>query len=316
MRGFFTILLMAQIFASCNKDEIIFIPNQTFEVNRDALIASITETPPVYSIVMNEDNQVFITPDSIIVDIPGQSLTDSEGHFVTGEIKMEFKEFSGKKSNFLNGPSDIENNSILNVSKLLYISFSKNDKSLQIVKNIDIYLPSPNQKQNFNIFKGVLSDNDITWLNTNSNSPPVQVDEWLFNYQGKDISIHGFKIQVSGNNNWYCVANRPENANIITKICLQTSSAYTLENTLVYWISDDNNSVLRLNSESTKSVFCTKNITIEQEKKGKIIMISDLGNERYFFGMTNAIINENPTEISLNPLPKSIKEIKEALNAL
>ena len=68
-------------------------------------------------------------------------------------------------------------------------------------------------------------------------------------------------------------------------------------------------------SEGNFSSFSIQNISLNQKLDAKIIIISHLGNEDYYFGMTNAVSDSN-VNVMIKPERKNIKDIKEVLNTL
>lgn len=315
MRSLILFFLVTFLIISCHKDEIVFIPDQTFSINSDELLSKLVETPQSFQIILNNTRNIFIASDNIIIDIPEQSLQDESGQVVTGEIKMQFKEFSHKKSNLLYGPSSIFHNKVLNYSKIFYIKFSQNGKTLQIIKPIDVYLPSQDNNLNYLIYNAKKIDETFVWSKMMGESENVRNESWNLSYHDAQLNVKGFKVSVSGASNWHCIASQPEQQTKVIDVCLNTPSAFSKNNSLVYLVINDSNSSIKLEADGDSSSFCVQNILTNQKLDAKLIVISHLGNENYYFGMTNAVLDSS-IDVAINPVKKNIKDIKEALNSL
>ncbi len=310
--SFFFIIFLT---VSCRKDEIVFIPDQTYTINSDELLSKLIETPDTYQILLKNSRNIFITPGNIIIDIPEQSLVDESGNIVSGDIKLQFKEFTNKKSNLLFTPSTIFENKILDCSKIFFIKFSQNGKELHPVKPIDIYLPSQDFKANYQAYSAIRSDNILVWKKMSSSSENVRNEAWNLSYEDAQWNVNGFKISISGTSNWFCIASQSDQFNKEINVCLNTSLPFSKNNSLVYLVCNTSTSCIKLVSEGNFSSFSIQNISLNQKLDAKIIIISHLGNEDYYFGMTNAVSDSN-VNVTIKPERKNIKDIKEVLNTL
>ena len=315
MKNIISLFFIIFLTVSCHKDEIVFIPDQTYAINNDELLSKLLEAPDTYQILLKDSRNIFISPANIIIDIPEQSLVDELGNIVSGEIKMQFKEFSDKKSNLLLSPSTIFENKMLDCSKIFFIKFSQNGKELHPAKSIDIYLPSQDYRSNYSAYHAIKSDNSLVWKKWSGESENIRNEDWILSYQDAHLNVNGFKLSISGLSNWFCIASLPDNSIKEINVCVNTSLPFNKNNTLVYLVSNDGKSGIKLGSDGNSSTFCIQNISINQKLDGKLLIISHLGNENYYFGMTNAVSDSN-VNVTLDPKNKNIKEIKEALNTL
>lgn len=315
MRSLILFFLVSFLSISCHKDEIVFIPDQTFSINSDELLSKLVETPQSFQIILNNTRNIFVASDNIIIDIPEQSIQDESGQVVTGEIKMQFKEFSHKKSNLLYGPSSIFQNKVLNYSKIFYIKFSQNGKTLQIVKPIDVYLPSLDNNLNYLMYNAKKIDETFVWSKVMGEFENVRNESWNLSFQDSQFNGKGFKVPVSGVTNWYSIASQPEQQSKVIDVCVNIPSSFSKNNSLVYLVINDSNSIIKLEADGDSSTFCVLNILTNQKLDAKLIVISHLGDENYYFGMTNAVLDSN-IDVAINPVKKNIKDIKEALNSL
>lgn len=309
------ILFFIFIFQSCRKDEIIFIPDQNIKINSESFLSLLTELPVSYKLNLNEDKNTLFAHDNIIIEFPYQSLSDDDGKIITGEVKLQFKEFSNKRSNLLYCPSTVYENKILDFSKMIYLKLSQNGKTLNIVKPIEIYLPASDLKQNYNLYTGLEFEQGISWVKQNGESEKFRSGKWDFVYQNEFLQLKGFKISVLGDANWHTVAKEVDSSGEPINICLRMSSTYNRNNSLAFLVIDGNNTVLKLESDGKSSAFCLSNIRFEKSVSVKIIIFSDFGNSNYYFGTANVVIDKN-TELTIIPDKKNIEEIKEALKSL
>lgn len=278
-------------------------------------MSQLTETPLSYKLNLNEDNTTLYAHDNIIIEFPPQSLSNDEGKIITGEIKLQFKEFSSKRSNLLSCPSTVYENKIFDFSKMIYLKLSQNGKTINIVKPIEIYLPASDLKQNNYLYTGLESETGINWKKQNGESESFKSGEWDFIYQNEFLKLKGFKISLIGDANWHTIAKEVELYGKPINICLSMPSTYNGNNSLAFLVIDGNNTVLKLETDGKSSTFCLGNIRFEKPVSGKIITFSDFGNSNYYFGTTNVDIDKN-TELTIIPDKKNIEEIKEALKSL
>ena len=119
------------------------------------------------------------------------------------------------------------------------------------------------------------------------------------------------------NTKWIAIAKSEENISNETAItCLTIDKALNHNNSVVYFIYDAGRSTFKVhNTGKNEWSICTGELIPNALSKGTFVVISDLGNENYHFGMTNAVL-ETDENVVIKSESKTNKEIKEILASL
>ncbi|MBC7884523.1 MAG: hypothetical protein H7X99_03565 [Saprospiraceae bacterium] len=312
--------LASLVLFSCAKDEKIFIPDQNYSINQEVILSQIIGNPKIYHIKLGAFPFIFFGPEGSIIEIPENGLTTLNGEPVSGDIKIEFKEFSGQKSNMLSAPSTLYKGRLFDGRKLVYLNISQENESIVINEPIFIYLPENrvSPKNGFEFFEGSADENNnIEWRRPDGSLNMIDISDWKVNHNEGSTIINGFKLPVHAATSWISLGSYPEpDTELKGDICVEIPHEFNSHNSLVYFIADQTNSVLKVNQNSAGDwSLCAHQILFQKGIRGKFVVISDLGQENYFFGMTNAVL-ENDTNMSIKPEKRSLKEIKEALQSL
>ncbi len=306
---------MVFIISACHKDEKIFIPDQTHLLNSSYLLSRISDAPLSYLLALKEGKTLFRGPKNTLIEIPYQSLRDSSGTIINGEIKLEFNEFAGEKRNLLSSPETINNEGLIDCSKIIYLKFTQQGKKLQFATPINVYLPA--EKTDENTAKDLYeSENATDWVLKTDLQTNYLAQDLVVNNEDSSVKIYGYKLVLDKAKSWYCVGSSlKNNINHFTSICLTANQNENSKNSLVYFISENNKSVIKLTSTLAGEPFCRKILSPVTPIIGHIVIISYFGGENYYFGMTNAVIGED-TMVNIKTVPTSIEKIKEALMML
>lgn len=308
--------LVIILLVSCQKNEFEFIPDQTYVINRDLLLANLVGSPTSYIIDVTGEKTVFFGYDHTIVEIPSKSLVDETGSPITGSVKMEIKEYTTSKSNLLQCPSSEYNMSILNSDKLIFVKFSKDGKDVYPDKKINIYLAEQSMINDPMILAGSLTDNKIVWSRVNESLAKVNFGQWSVSSNEAQTTISGYKIELKGSPRWISISEKSSQSNTsVQHLDIEINQNLYLKNTLAYFVADDKNTVLQLVWNESKSKFGLNINTQSMNFSGKIVIISQLGVDNFEFGMTNAILGIDTT-IKVSSSKKDIKEIKSILKSI
>jgi hypothetical protein len=311
-----TIFFILFIFLSCQKDQSTFIPDQTFLINSDLLLANFVNNPNSYLVTLNEGKTIITDHDKFVLEIPFESLTDSLGNFVKGEIKVEFKDFTQQKSDLIKSPSTIYNSNLLDCKKIIYLNISQGGKSLQIIKEIGMYLKSEFVVDSTRLYIFKFDEGESKWYTENTTNFDVNVGNWSINDKESNIQVFGYKVPILQNGGWFSIAGiLPGNYESEKEINIISSPYINGKNTLTFFIANKSNTTFRLFSNKVNHDFSAHFNISDEIIPGKIIMISQFGDNNFQFGISNMLLGLD-TELRLVSEEKSLEEIKAILKSL
>jgi hypothetical protein len=315
---FSLIVILAFTLFSCGKDELVFIPGQDYTIDQTLLLKQIAEAPKKYKISITNERVYFTAPNGIYIEIPSQALKNEAGQYVTGEVVMTFDDMELQKSQLLYAPSTIYNGKMFESKKMLYLDFSQDGKPLTISSPIEVIIPSDDIVTTLVLLDGIANDNESSmWIRRSAESNPLSAQSYQVGSTENQTTILGYKIFFPSNTKWVAIANTDEPLNSKTvSVCISLDQGLNYKNTVVYFISDAGRSTFRLDNVGKNDWnICTSSLMYNELCRGTFVVISDLGNENYHFGMTNAVLETDET-IVIKSESKTNKEIKEILASL
>jgi hypothetical protein len=269
---------------------------------------------------LSNDKTIVTVSNDLIIDIPYGSLVDASNQIVQGEIKIEVKDFTEKKYNLLQSPNLIFNNQFVNSRELFYIAFSKNNEPLNTTKPISVYIKNEmaDENQKLQILIGQNTYDNTLWYS--ENNPKFEISALKHNIststEGSLIRVFGYKIEINGKDNWYCLADKLDEVHLAQQQLIVThNNNINQSNTIAYFISDNQNTVIKLDSNKNDLSFKLHYGALNQAVQGKIILITQISDENYQFGMTNVVLGKDEV-INVKSASKNLKEIKTILSSL
>jgi len=314
------IVILALVIISCSKDEKIFIPDQNYNIDQELLLKQIIEVPKKYKISLTNERFYFSAPNGSHIEIPPLALKNEAGQAVTGDVIMTFDNLELNKSQLLYAPSTIYDGKMFESQKMIHLDFSQEGKPLVIDTPISVIIPANDNKGNESLIllDGVDSENiPTTWARRNMESYPLTVNTYEVGTVGSQNTVKGYKILCESNTKWIAIAkSEVNNANKPVITCLMLDQTLNLNNSVVYFISKNGRSAFQLqNTGKNEWRICTNALIPNDLSQGTFVLISDLGNENYHFGMTNAVL-ETDVNVVITSKSKTNKEIKEILASL
>lgn len=310
---YFSVAFLLPLF-SCFKDNEEFIPDYTYQINSEILAADLVGVPSS-SIITLQGNMLFSLNEKVKLEIPEDALKDNEGNIIRGKIKVEFKEYTSSKGDFIFSPATITNNEILNAKKIIYLNIFHNENAVVYNKPVNIYLESDQSEGDHNLYMLSNGEEEQNWV-PSLLANTLDFGKW--NVSGSKESITGYKLTLKQEADWLLIGSSlgiKSNKNITLQI-ENNPNKFNNKNTLAYFVSDPPFHVnFRLNYDIVGKKFYTDKSIINKQLPGKIVTISQFGKDQFEFGMTNAILNKD-TQAKMTILPKTIEEIKASLKAL
>ncbi len=305
---------------SCSKDEKLFIPDQDFNIDQELLLKQIIEVPKKYKITLSNDRFYFFTPNGIYVEIPPLALENEVGQAVTGEVIMTLDDLEQNKSQLLYAPSTIYDGKMFEAQKILHLDFSQHGKSLTLTIPIYVIIPAKkdSEQESLILLDGVGSKKTITnWVIRNAEANPLTINTYEVGPVGNKTSIQGYRILFEATSKWLAITKSEiNNTSLPVTTCLEIDHNLHLNNSVVYFISNGGRSVFQVyHTDKNEWRICTNELIQNSLSQGAFVVISDLGNKNYHFGMTNAVLGKD-ANVVITSVSKTNKEIREILGAL
>lgn len=298
------------LFVSCQRDEIIFIPDQNYQINRETLINSLIKTQVTYQFQADDQDLTLFLPKQAVLQLPAGSLIKPDGNQATGFVKVHFDDVSANKSGLLKAPSLTYNNTIIDAGKATYIRFEQDGKPLELKSSAFLYLPSESSNEVSQLYYA--EENSSNWQSAVGTGQNLQPQKWDVIYKDGMIPVIGYRVSITGKGGWYCIGKTENGIETAAQLSVILPSGFNSSNTLVYWVSDNSKTSLRLEAEGNSTVFNSPHLKIAEFAEGKIVSVSDFGGDNYYFGTRNAVFKKDAS-ISLIPEKQNLSEIKNLL---
>jgi hypothetical protein len=203
---------------------------------------------------------------------------------------------------------------------MFHLEFSRDGKPLTFATPIEIIIPAQDVDSQSSL---MLLDNKSSsnasaeWSRRSAESNPLVINTHLVGPTDNQTAIQGYKIVFEADTRWIAIANSEEPfTNKMVTTCLSIDHKLNHNNSVVYFISNAGRSTFKVhNTGKNEWSICTIELTPNALSQGSFVVISDLGNENYHFGMTNAVL-ETDENVVIKSESKTNKEIKEILASL
>ncbi len=148
------IYVMCMILLSCNHITTVPIPEDIASDQLESFTLS------------NRNDTTIYTADNIIIHIPKNAIINANGQPVS-DIDLKFAGFMDVAEALSSNVTTTTNNGLLNSSAIIYASFSKNGKELNIdqSKGIKLEIPDHYQRDSINVYRK--ESKDKNWQETN-----------------------------------------------------------------------------------------------------------------------------------------------------
>jgi len=160
-------------------------------------------------------------------------------------------------------------------------------------------------------FEGFDYDINEDW---SLSSQTMSLETWSFFWDGKDWDGSGYELYVS-ETGWYNVSKLIDPAmSASEQICIQLPvELFDGNNSDVFLILDDYDTVIPLEMDSGKMLFCASFSNMPEGTEATIVSISSLGETNYYYGTSHAIISVDTEQITIVPESKTKEQILDLL---
>jgi len=259
------------------------------------------------------EDYVYITNTNTSVHVPANSLVNADGTTVTGEVTITFEDVMNKGESVIHNVPTVSNGSLLSNEGTVYFTFSQDGVELSIKPGVVLVLriTDNDTDQEARLYEGYDAISNRNWVHSNQT---LLRDSWSFFWDGKDWIDSGYELYVT-KTGWYSVSTEISVTEVFSQpMCIELpTELFDGSNSDVFLILNDYDTVIALEQDSEKMLFCAEFSNTPLGVNAKIVSISSLGESNYHFGMSNAILNVANSEIIIAPQPKSKEQILDLL---
>lgn len=274
---------------------------ETFNINND-----------VYDYCINSNNTILNAPQGLFSYPNG-------GGIVEGWVQVEILELHTKGDLIRYEKPTMSDGNLIYSDGVLQVSATKNGQDLEITSGyiFNIQMPSPNQNWDMQFFYGEETAETFNWEWEEANqseAPAVWPNQWTVESDSMFFTDSGYDFWIDRLDwiNCDAFANIPEDEK--TTVCVELHpEIYTNQNTVVFMVLDNMNSVVQLWGDSEQMKFNITGMPIGEEVT--FIVIASLADNEYDFAMSSTTLTDNHLE-ELNPISTPLSDIESALDGL
>ena len=256
---------------------------------------------------------VYITNNNTSVHIPANSLVYADGSDVIGDVIVSLEDVLNKGELIVHNVPTMSSEKALSSEGALFVSFVQNNEELSIKPGslITIRITDPNADADAELYDGLDKETAANW---ELSQETMALESWNFFWDGKDWIDSGYEFYIT-RTGWFTVALKLEPATAFeAPICVSLpAELYDGTNTDVFLILDDYDTVLPLELNSEKMLFCATFSNIPQDSEVIIVSVSSLGDGNYHYGTSNATISIDNGGLFVFPESQTKAEILDLL---
>ncbi len=295
----------------------MFVPDQQYKINNDILLANLVGSHESY--IVNIDQQSHISlPGNVSLTFPENKVRQYDNTAVTGQIKIDFKEYAYPKVGLMNYPEASTNHTWINTEKAIFLKITQDGHEVILKEPITLYFPNITPHEDIKVYtqngENINTQWDISSVLTNE----LEYGNWLVNAGNEQQlnEISGYKLKITQGTDRILIGKTlGEKGELKTRCIVDTPNGFTNYNTMVYFVGNQTNMIVRLDYDDIKKQFYTIKRIADQQIEGKMVMISQISDDEYYFGTTNAVLGED-IRISLSGSIMPLQNIKAALSKL
>ncbi len=263
----------------------------------------------------NETGISFTTDYFSIITIPPDAF-DISGVEGSGEVILKYLEIYSRGDKIKYNVPTISNGELLSSDGVFHFEVFAGEVSVKLKpgKKIKVELFNSNPNFKMELFYGSLNSQDrFNWEEADrdrNNTDGVQIieqrdstGELLIGYEFFTDSLRWINVDV--------FVDIPKDDK--TEVCVELPSIYNNQNTTVYMVFRDYNSVLAMHAENESSKFCEPYGTSPIGANVTFVVISKQGENTYHFAIEEAAITPNFIT-GINPTETEMADIIAALD--
>ena len=259
------------------------------------------------------EDHIYITNANTSVHIPANSLIHADGSLVTGTVSVTLEDVLNKGELVVHNVPMMFSEKLLSSEGALFVSFSQNNEELSINPGslVTIRLTDPNANVDAQLYDGLVMTSNSEWK---ISQQAMSMESWSFFWDNKEWIDSGYEFLIT-ESGWYSVALELNSASSFTEpICVSLPrELYDGNNSDVFLILDDYDTVVPLEMNSEKMLFCATFSNIPLDSEATIVSVSSLGEGNYHFGTSRATINMDNGELLVFPASQTKEQILDLL---
>lgn len=317
------------LLTGCKQDVDVFIPregpdpNAVGDIGRFFQKAAQDLQSQVY-VTSNDQNTLIQTSKGTQIHCPAGLFVNQNGVVVNGDVELEVLEIFTKSEMIrLNRFPVSSDKKVLDSGGELFLRATQGGEELQLAgdKKMRIETTAPDAVSEMELFYGVnlndplAPDNDFFAWEEADGDPNIwnNVNAWeWFDSLGNDWKFgYVFETTQLG---WLNIDRFLKEPGLeLTQVCLELPDAYDPTNSLALIVFDDLNSVMPLWGDPDQQKFCQINIPVNYSVK--LVLISEQGDDNYFYAETPVVVQPDMT-VSLLPVSTGFESVLNAIENL
>lgn len=260
-----------------------------------------------------ENDFVYITINNTSVHIPANSLVYADGEAVVGMVSITFEDVLNKGELLIHDVPTMSSGSLLSSEGAAFLSFTQEGETLSIKPGslVTLRIRDTNTDAEAQMYDGFDGSSNSDWKISDQS---FSVASWSFFWDGKDWIDGGYELYLT-ETGWFSIAKELNpTLSDVEQVCAQLpAELFDGSNSDVFLILKDYDTVVPLEMDSQKMLFCAEFDNMPQGSEATIVSISSVGAQNYYFGTSNATISVDTGDIYVFPAAKTKEEVLDAL---
>jgi len=268
---------------------------------------------------LNSNEQSLITSQyNLQIELEPNSFFEAKES--SNYFQFYFVELSSYSDYISHNISHLTGDAINNVIYSVYISASEKNEELSLINNkkIKVRFPSDMIDGDIVIGNGYVENDEILWDYDNQSivSSMDYISWTVMNEDGTVVDVSGYELSLS-QTGWYSIASNDDNAMTLKDVCINLNSEFlNVENSIVYFLSQDNRLLTKAQGTESNSYFCNYNLPITGSEIQAISISYDDGDQNFYYSQETFSVDQLSNNLLLSPEIITKKELKEKLESL
>ena len=248
------------------------------------------------------------------LSIPASSLVDESGNAVSGTVDLEFREIYSKGDMVrYRRPTQTIGGRGLESGGEVYLGLSQGGKALRLAPGSKVFarMDTNDPKFDMDVFYGAIdpTTGQFGWEDDGS----VDTPNVVVSFDSANVENYGYEF-FSDSLDWVnCDRFWDIPANLKTTVCANLPTGFNQENTTVFLVFTNRNSVMHLWNDGTNNSFCGGDVPLDDAVTFIAVSVQgEEGEEVYFLAHQAATVTAG-LEVDLAPVETSMSDIEEFL---
>jgi hypothetical protein len=263
------------------------------------------------------------TTDNVTIEFPPNSCVKKNGNPCTGNLKLDVLVLRKKGEFLLNNVPTISNGKLLISGGTVLIKIKQDDEEVKLARNASYkirFQPSAPTETNMNLFETKKEERfkfDWTFSPPNQNTNFPSLKPFFDSSSTRRLLGYELLLDTLSSTSWKnCARLSGDSINLTNKFCVVLPDSFNNQNSAVFAVFKESNSVVSLLGDGKVKQFCvqsgSKGLPI-----GKVVTIISISTikERIYIGTKETTISANGS-IRVEPRYTSKSDAKEIISKL